>query len=101
MPLPLYRKADVQQILNEFGIPVTIGGVTAKCIINDSDEEIATGTNAILIGRAIIARADRDAFPAAAQDVAATADYPTAGTSYTVISVRRDLNTVAITMARL
>ena len=101
MPLPLYQKSDVQQMLDEFGVPVTIGGVTAKCIVNDSDEEIASGVNALLIGRAIIARADRDAFPAAAQGVAATADYPAAGTAYTVVSVRRDINTVAITLAKV
>jgi hypothetical protein len=101
MPLPLYRKQDIQPMLDEFGVPVTIGGVTAKCIINDSDEEIASGANALLIGRAIIARADRDAFPAAAQGVAATADYPAAGTTYEVVSVRRDINTVSITLAKV
>jgi len=101
MPLPLYRKADIQPMLDEFGVPVTIGGVTAKCIVNDSDEEIASGANALLIGRAIVSRADRDAFPAAAQGAAAAADYPAPGTAYTVVSVRRDINTVAITLAKV
>ena len=101
MPLPLPFKEDVQRMLDDFGVPVTIGGITAKCIVNDSDEEIASGVSAVLIGRAIIARADRDAFPAAAQGVAATSDYPAAGTAYTVVSVRRDINTVAITLAKV
>ena len=101
MPLPLYQKADIQHMLDEFGVPVTIGGVTAKCIVSDSDEEITAGANSVLVGRAVICRADRDAFPAAAQGVAAVVDYPAAGTSYTVVSVRRELQTVLITCAKV
>lgn len=88
-------------MLDDFGVPVTIAGTTARCIVNDSDEEIARDANAVLIGRAIVLRADRDAFPGAAQGVAATVDYPAAATSYKVVSVRRDLQLSAITCARI
>ena len=96
MPLPLTFSEDIQPMLDDFGVPVTIGGVTAKALVNDSDEEIASGANAVLIGRAVVLLAHRDAFPAAAQGVAATVD----GAAYTVVGTRLGRNTVTITCAK-
>ncbi len=101
MPWPAYKADDIQLMLDEFGVPVTIGGVTAKCIVRDSDEEIASSVNSVLVGRAIVLKAARDTFPAAAQGVAATVDYPAVGTSYTIVSVQRESQLVAITVAKV
>lgn len=106
MPLPLPFKSDIQPMLNDMGVSVTIGGATAKALVDDADETIAgifdgNRTASVLIGRAVIVKADRDAFPAAAQGVAAVVDYPAAGTAYTVVSVRRELQLTLITCAKV
>lgn len=101
MPWPAYKADDVQLMLDEFGVPVTIGGVTAKCIVKDSDEEIASSSNSALVGRAIVLKAARDTFPAAAQGAAATVDYPAVGTAYTIVSVRREPQLLVIVCAKV
>jgi len=106
MPLPLPFKSDIQPMIDGFGVPVTIGGATARALVDDSDEIVASvfdgsRTASVLVGRAVVLRADRDAFPAAAQGVAATVDYPAAGTDYTVVSVRRESQVAWITCARI
>mgnify|MGYP001559377938 CR=1 FL=1 len=88
--MPFYQDTDRQRMLDEFGVPVTVAGVTAKCLVNDSDEEIAAGVSSVLVGRAIIARCATGAFAGLVQGAAATADYPTAGTAYKIVSVKRD-----------
>src|SRR3989304_6310315 len=83
--------ADLQPMLDGLdGVPVTIAGVTAKCSVRDSDQGVAAGAPSLLIGRAILLRAKSGTFPGAVQGAAATVDYPTAGTSYKVVSARRD-----------
>jgi len=83
--------SDIQPMLDGLGgISVTIAGTTAKCQVRDSDEEVAAAASSILIGRAILLRAKTGAFPTLVQGLAATVDYPTAGTSYKVVSVRHD-----------
>lgn len=102
MALPLWHGEDVQLMLDGAGgVPVTIGGATARCLVDDTDEVVATSLNTTLVGRALVLRAARDAFPAAAQGVAATVDYPAPGTSYTVVLVRREINTAVIAVAKV
>ena len=84
-----FRAQDTQPMLDDFGVPVTIAGVTAKCIIRDSDEEVAASASSVLVGRAIVADAVLATFPGAVEGAAATADYPAPGTDYKVIGVRR------------
>jgi len=84
-----YRDADIQPMLDEFGVLVTIAGVAAKCMVNDSDDELATGASGALVGRVIGLVAKTGTFPGATQGAVATVDYPAAGASYKVVSVRR------------
>jgi len=55
-----------------------------------SKRTLMPAASSLLIGRAILLRAKSGTFPGAVQGAAATVDYPTAGTSYKVVSARRD-----------
>lgn len=82
--MPFQDLATRQEFLNEFGTPVTISGVTAKCFVDDSDEEMAAETSSVVVGRGHHLRAATGAFPDVAQGSTATMD----GISYRVVSVR-------------
>lgn len=87
--MPLDQDADIQRMLDDCGVSVTVGATTAKCLVSDSDEQIASESSSVLIGRAIILDCKRGTFAGLAQGAALTADYPAAATSYKVVSVRR------------
>ena len=101
--MPLGPQAgEIQAMLDDFGVPVTIGGVMARCVVRDSDEEIAASSASVLVGRAVMLRAAPGAFPAAAQGANAVVDYPAPGTSYKVVLVRRDnVNHTSIVVAKV
>ena len=81
--MPFQDLATRQQALDDFGVPVTIAGVTARCLLNDSDQEMAAETNSVLVGRGHILRAATGAFPGVAQGNAVTLG----GVAYEVIKV--------------
>lgn len=82
--MPYQDLATRQQALDEFGVPVTIAGTTARCFVDDSDEEIAAETNSLLVGRSHRLRAATGAFPNVAQGATAVLD----GVTYDVVLVR-------------
>jgi hypothetical protein len=81
--VPYQDLATRQQALDEFGVPVTIAGVTAKCFLDDADEEMAAETSSLLVGRGHRLRAATGAFATVAQDDTAVLD----GVSYRVVKV--------------
>lgn len=82
--MPFQDLATRQQALDEFGTPVTIAGVTAKCFVNDADQEMAAETNSVLVGRRHILRAATGAFPNVAQGNTAVLE----GVTYDVVKVQ-------------
>ena len=82
--MPYQDLATRQQALDEFGTPVTIAGVTAKCFVNDADQEMAAEANSVLVGRGHILRAATGAFPNVARDATAVVG----GVSYKVVKVQ-------------
>lgn len=84
MPRQFESLAERQAFLDDFGVPITINGVTANCHLNDSDDEMAAETSSVLVGRGHLLRAAEGAFPNVAQGSTAIMD----GVSYRVVSVR-------------
>jgi len=72
--MPVYGDAYLQPALDRFGVPVTIGAVTAKCLRDEADEETLTGEWAYLIGKAVVVTCKTGTFPALAVAVAMTVD---------------------------
>lgn len=82
--MPYQDLTTRQQALDEFGEDVTIGGVTARCLVDDADDEMAADTNTVLVGRGHRLRAATGTFPTVAMDDSVTFR----GTTYTVVAVR-------------
>lgn len=85
----IWRQADIQPMLDEWGVSVTVGSVTARCIVSDNDEQIAATANSVLVGRAITLRTVPGTFPALVEGVTVTVDYPAPATAYKAVAVRR------------
>lgn len=79
--------ADVQPSIDGASkISMTISGVTKKVLLDVEDRQVADADGNVAVGRVIEATAEATAFPALAEGVAATLDWPTGGTTYTVVS---------------
>jgi len=77
---------DLQPMLDTFGVPVTIGAVTAKCVMDMTDQPIATAEDGQVMAREVTLRAVTGTFPAVAAGVSATVD----GVAYQVMEQLRD-----------
>ena len=76
---------DEQALLNEMGVDVSIGAVTAKGICDIADEAELQGDAALFIGRTVSVRVKTGTFPALVVNGTATVD----GTDYQIIEVRK------------
>jgi hypothetical protein len=54
MPENYWQEQDVQIMLNEFGLSVTVGAVTAKGTVDRTDEEMKMAGFTEFIGKAIL-----------------------------------------------
>jgi hypothetical protein len=70
----VYRDAEIQAMIDEFGVDVTIGAVTAKGIVDRTDEELALAGFSRGSGGAILVTVRTTTFPAIADGVAITVE---------------------------
>lgn len=80
MPDTYFRAEDIQPMLDGFGIPATVGGVTARGIRDTQDEAVAAAEDGSFIGRVVTLIVKTGTFPGLAEGVAITVE----GTAYTV-----------------
>lgn len=80
MPDTYYGSGDIQALLDEFGIPVTVGAVTAKAVRDTQDEAVAAAEDGSIVGRMVSLVVKTGTYPTLAEGVAATVE----GTAYTV-----------------
>lgn len=80
MPETYYNAAEIQAMLNDFGVDVTIAGVTAKGVVDRVDEELAIGLETRAIGKSIMVTVKSGALPGLANEATAIVD----GVSYKV-----------------
>lgn len=80
-----FGDAYIQPMLDRFGVSVTIGAVTAKCLRDEADERVLGDEWAYLIGKSLVVRCETGKFPALAVNVAMVVD----GVSYTAAAVQR------------
>lgn len=52
-----YREQEIQMMLNEFGVDVTVGATTAKAIVDRTDEELIRAGFGTMVGKAIVVTA--------------------------------------------
>jgi len=83
MPETYYNEAEIQAMLNEFGVDVTIAGVTAKGIVDRVDEELMVGLETHGIGKSIMVTVTSAAFPGLTNEAMAIVD----GVSYKVTNI--------------
>lgn len=69
-----FGDAYTQTLLNRFGVSVTIGAVTAKCLRDEADEQTLGDDWASLTGKALVVRVKTGTFPALAVGVAMIVD---------------------------
>lgn len=69
-----FGDAYIQPMLNRFGVSVTIGAVTAKCLRNEVDVNTLGDEWAPLAGKSIVVECVSGTFPALAVGVAMTVD---------------------------
>lgn len=84
MPESYFMEGDIQALIDGAGgIPVIIGGVTAKCLRDVEDETVATAESGSIMGRLIVVQAKTGVFPGLDVDVAAVVE----GENYIVKSI--------------
>ncbi len=64
MPVGFFGPSDLDVLLADFGVPVVVGAVTAKGIVDAPDEEMLAGEFAGLVGRVTVVLVKTDAFSA-------------------------------------
>lgn len=74
MPLPLPLKADIRLMLDDFGVPVTIGGVTVKGLLWKPDAQFLQDGESELIGRAVTVLIGTGDLPGLAVGASVTVD---------------------------
>lgn len=57
-----YREAEIQAMLNEFGVDVVVGGTTVKAIVDRTDEEMIAAGFGTMVGKGIVVTAKTGAF---------------------------------------
>ena len=83
MPETYYNAAEIQMMLDEFGVDVTISGITAKGIVDRVDEEEAVGYQTHQIGKSIMVTGKTGTWPALAVEIVAIVD----GVTYRVVQI--------------
>lgn len=85
MPESYYNEAEIQAIIDEFGVAVVIAGVTSKGIVDRIDEELLAGMQTKAMGRMISVIVKTGTFPGLVERVQATVE----GTVYRVREIMR------------
>ena len=74
MPVGYYGAADVQVVLNDFGVPVTLGATTANGVLDLTDIEEVRGEAATFTGKEIAVLVKTGTFAGLAQGATITVD---------------------------
>lgn len=81
-----FGSADIQSMIDGFGVPVTCGGVTANGLLETPDQRMfATAAGGQVMGQQIIVIVKTGTFPGLAHAQLIVAD----GTTYKVVSVQK------------
>jgi len=72
--MPVFGDKNIQPMLDRFGVSVTIGAVTAKCLRDEADEQALGDDWASLTGKALVVRCRTGTFPALVVGVAMTVE---------------------------
>jgi hypothetical protein len=91
-----YRASDIDVMLAEFGVDVTVGATTAKAIVDVSDESVLQGQAADFVGEVVTITVKSGVFATLAEGDSLTAD----GVNYRVMRVQR-VDDGALTLAHV
>lgn len=84
--MAFYGDSDHDDMLREFGVPVTLGGVTVNGIVDLSDQDLYNADAGQFTGKVQPVLVKTGALPGLAEHASITVD----GTRYTVIQVRQE-----------
>ena len=71
---PFYRASDIDLMLAEFGVDVTVGATTVKGLLDIADESLLQGQAADFLGKTHSITVKTGALPGLEEGVAITAD---------------------------